>query len=134
MIFEITEQSEEKTSIRGEFVLKGLVRVLDNCDFEVLNEELFYTGFEKNGFFLNQRDIGFYLSYEFKQMYDNKELFKKFNPGDMAGIYFKFDLINSSDPLVEEISLEIIKIAEPLETFLPVEKDEMGSEDSQSSP
>lgn len=59
----------EKQSIHGDFYLKGLIYVIDDAStFEVLHESLFYTGLEKDGYFLSQSDLDVYLEHELKSI------------------------------------------------------------------
>lgn len=68
-LFKTSEVDTQIEYLKGDFYLKGLIYVIDEeSNFEVLYESLFYTGLEKDGYFLSQGDIDIYLEHELKSI------------------------------------------------------------------
>ena len=112
-----TEHDEKLTSIKGSFIIKGVIHILDdNRNFETLSEIFFYDGLEKDGYYLSQSDIDIYLEHELTQ-YD-----WGFIPTVDAcyNVYYKFKLHGSEqwtdcgleyDTDIECIDLKILEIS-----------------------
>lgn len=59
------ERDKETINIKGTFILKGIIHILDNNkNFEVLFEDFIYNGLESDGCLLSQSGIGVYLKHE----------------------------------------------------------------------
>jgi len=84
-----TEHDEKLTSIKGSFIIKGVIHILDdNRNFETLSEIFFYDGLEKDGYYLSQSDIDIYLEHELTQ-YDWGFIPKI---DECYNVYYKFKL------------------------------------------
>lgn len=112
-----TEHDEKLTSIKGSFIIKGVIHILDdNRNFETLSEIFFYDGLEKDGYYLSQSDIDIYLEHELTQ-YDWGFIPKI---DECYNVYYKFKLHGTEqwtdcgleyDTDIECIDLKILEIS-----------------------
>ena len=87
----IAENPKHPKSISGSFFIKGVIYITgENKEFEVLNEDFFYTGLEVDGHFLSQSDIMVYLEHELKHHDWNIEI----EVDRCYAVLFEFDLYN----------------------------------------
>lgn len=90
-MFNISKNEKPKI-IKGSFFIKGIIYIIDeDKNFEVLNEDFFYTGLEANGYFVSQSDIDVYLEYELKHYDWNIDV----EVDRCYAVLFEFDLNNT---------------------------------------
>lgn len=65
-MLEFKEQLNEtkETKKAKSFFLKGIIHMITDKEFEVFEEKFFYSGLEKNGYFLTNNDIDISLEYD----------------------------------------------------------------------
>ena len=87
----IAKNQKHPKAISGSFFIKGIIHITgENKEFEVLNEDFFYTGLEVDGHFLSQSDIMVYLEHELKHYDWNIEI----EVDRCYAVLFEFDLYN----------------------------------------
>lgn len=124
-MFHFDKTEQKPTSLKGSFIIKGVIHITgDNNEYEVIFEDFFYDGLEKDGYYLSQSDIDVYLKDELSN-YDwgfESQIDACYN------VYYKFRLNNSSywtdcgyeyDSEIECIDLYILDISpEATDTYL----------------
>lgn len=85
--------NENKTpKIKGSFFIKGVIHIIDeDKNFEVLEEQFFYTGLEPNGWILSKADIDVYLEHELEHYDWNIEI----EVDRCYAVLFEFELNNT---------------------------------------